>query len=70
MSTRWLFSLGERHNSGLKNLLDLHLTSFFGLVILLNLKIFAKRWEKFTNFLKPQKKKKKKKKTLVGGGLP
>jgi len=46
--------LGERHNSGFKNLLDVHLLIFF-LVILLNLKKTAKKWEKFTNFLKPQK---------------
>jgi hypothetical protein len=59
MSTRWLFSLGERHNSGLKKLSDVHLTLFFGLVILLNVKKFAKKWEKFTNFLKPQNKQKK-----------
>jgi hypothetical protein len=48
MSTRWLFSLGERHNSGLKRLLDVHITLFFGLVILLNLKKIAKEKGKFS----------------------
>ncbi len=51
--------MGEQHNSGLKKLSNVHLTFFFGLVILLNVKFFAKKWEKFTNFLKPQKKQKK-----------
>jgi len=59
MLTRWLFPLGERHNSGLKKLLDVSLTLFFCLVILINLKKNAKKWGKFTNFLKPQNKNKK-----------
>ncbi len=58
MLTSCLFSLGERHNSGLKHLLDVHFTFFF-LVILLNLNKIAKKWEKFTNFLKSQIKNKK-----------
>jgi hypothetical protein len=51
--------LGERHNSGFKKLLDVHLLNFFCLVILLNLKKIATKWEKFTNDLKPQNKNKK-----------
>jgi hypothetical protein len=48
--------MGERHNPGFKKISDVHLTFFFGLVILLNVKKIAKKWEKFTNFLKPQNK--------------
>jgi hypothetical protein len=35
------------------------LLNFFCLVILLNLKKIATKWEKFTNVLKPQNKNKK-----------
>jgi hypothetical protein len=58
MSTRWLFSLGEPQNSGLKKLLVIHFILFF-FVILLNLNKIAKKREKFINFLKPQNKNKK-----------
>jgi hypothetical protein len=59
MSTRWLFSLGERHNSGLKKLLDLHLTSSSSFCLGILLKKLPKKWENFTNVLKPQNKNKK-----------
>jgi membrane-bound acyltransferase YfiQ involved in biofilm formation len=57
--SRWLFSLGERHNCGLKKLLVLHFTFFFPWLFYFNLNKIAKKWEKFTNFLKPQTKNKK-----------
>jgi hypothetical protein len=57
--SRWLFSLGERHNSGLKKLLDLHFILLFAWLFYFNLNKIAKKWEKFTNFFKPQTKNKK-----------
>jgi len=56
--SRWLFSLGERHNSGLKKLLDLHFILFYSWSFYFNLNKIAKKWEKFTNFMKPQTKNK------------
>jgi len=68
MLTRCLFSLGERHNSGLKKLLDVHFTFIFGAWLLyLILKKIARKWENFTNFLKPQNKNRK---PWWVGGLP
>ncbi len=59
--------MGERHNSGLKKLLEVHLTFFFGLVSLLNLKKIAQKMGKTHQLFETTKKKKK---TLVGGALP
>jgi hypothetical protein len=67
MSTRWLFSLGERHNSGLKKISDVHLTFFFWPGYFTECEKICQKMGKIHQLFETTKQTKK---TLVGGGLP